>query len=151
MNKRFTITNRPGSFTVTEDRRACNNGPLRLAAFSAIGPAILSAVLFGALAVGAAEKPAMATKATACFEEGGFTVRLVDAEGKKHKYSVFPIIDGTDTEWSEFEHSRKIVAMDDGARLTVKQGKDERGEWQLFPMGEIKRCAESKRAKFPKL
>lgn len=113
---------------------------------------LITALLITASMATAAEKT---TKATACLENRHFSdssqfVRLVDAEGKKHRYSAFIIADGTDTEWGDFEASRKTVALDDGLVLTIKQGKDERGESILYRFGEIKHCP-SKRASFPKL
>lgn len=119
-------------------------------------PCLLPALLLGLLASNVMAGPKISTKATACLEnrpasDSAQYVRLVDAEGKKHRFQAFILGDGTDTEFANFAHSRRVVALDDGMVLTVKQGKDEHGDDMMANMGEIGRCAPSKRAAFPKL
>lgn len=102
-----------------------------------------------------AEEPKKETKATACLENRHHMeeqyVRLIDAEGKKHRYLAYAIGEGTDTEWADFEKSRRMVALDDSLKLTVKQGYDLHGDFMLANLGVITHCTEKKRGGFPKL
>lgn len=112
---------------------------------------IITALLLAASLASAKDAQKVQTTATACFEAGGSHVRLVDTEGKKHRYAVFVVANGTDQEFADFEKSRKVVAMDDAANLTIKQGKDDLGNPTFAHMKAITECPASKRAKFPKL
>lgn len=71
-----------------------------------------------ALAVGLLAGPSWAS--SACLEADKEHVRIVDAEGKKHRFTLFIIGEEDEAEYAQFLKGRKVAAMDPDRALHLK-------------------------------
>lgn len=86
-------------------------------------PSLLPALLLGLLAMGTARA------STACLEPRPASdplqyVRVVDAEGKKHRFTLFILGEEDIHEFGEFAKSRKVAAMDPARTVYLKVAGD---------------------------